>query len=122
MPRSLSSSRTKASTKAPTSTASCAAKRSPRTSARNESDLPSAGERLHSNREPARRDGEDRPTGGPGPTGSTSRIYSVTVQSLKMDELDKPMTGDDCRAELFADHHRAPLKSACAEDGEIWQI
>jgi len=32
------------------------------------------------------------------------------------------MTGDGCRAELFAEHHREPLKAACAEDSEIWQI
>ena len=32
------------------------------------------------------------------------------------------MTGDDCRAELFAEEYREPLKAACAEDGEIWQI
>ena len=33
-----------------------------------------------------------------------------------------PMTGDGCRAELFAEQYREPLKAACAEDGEIWQI
>ena len=32
------------------------------------------------------------------------------------------MTGDNCRAELFADTHRAALKAACAEDSEIWEI
>jgi RimJ/RimL family protein N-acetyltransferase len=32
------------------------------------------------------------------------------------------MTGDNCRAELFAEEHREPLKAACAEDREIWQI
>src|SRR4051812_44066496 len=32
------------------------------------------------------------------------------------------MIGDGCRAELFAESYRAPLKAACAEDGEIWQI
>lgn len=36
--------------------------------------------------------------------------------------LDAPMTGDGCRAELFCDHYREPLKAACAEDREIWQI
>ncbi|HYC65114.1 MAG TPA: GNAT family protein [Reyranellaceae bacterium] len=39
-----------------------------------------------------------------------------------MTALDAPMTGDGCRAELFCDHYREPLKAACAEDGEIWQI
>jgi RimJ/RimL family protein N-acetyltransferase len=32
------------------------------------------------------------------------------------------MLGDGCRAEPFSDLHRNPLKAACAEDGEIWQI
>jgi len=32
------------------------------------------------------------------------------------------MIGDGCRAELFAEQYRGPLKAACAEDGEIWQI
>src|SRR6476659_5044584 len=38
------------------------------------------------------------------------------------DELGQPMTGDGCRAELFSDQYREPLKAACAEDQEIWQI
>jgi RimJ/RimL family protein N-acetyltransferase len=32
------------------------------------------------------------------------------------------MTGDSCRAEIFSEAYREPLKSACAEDSEIWQI
>ena len=32
------------------------------------------------------------------------------------------MTGDGCRAELFSQEHRKPLKAACAEDPEIWEI
>jgi RimJ/RimL family protein N-acetyltransferase len=32
------------------------------------------------------------------------------------------MTGEDCRAELFSEQHREPLKAACAEDREIWQV
>lgn len=39
-----------------------------------------------------------------------------------IDCLSGPMTGDDCRGELFDEQHRAALKAACAEDGEIWQI
>lgn len=39
-----------------------------------------------------------------------------------IDCLARPMTGDSCRAELFADEYRAPLKAACAEDREIWDI
>ncbi len=37
-------------------------------------------------------------------------------------ELGLPMTGVGCRAELFEERHREPLKAACAEDSEIWQI
>ena len=36
--------------------------------------------------------------------------------------LDSPMRGDGCRAELFTEVNREALKSACAEDGDIWQI
>ena len=36
--------------------------------------------------------------------------------------LDAPMSGDGCRAELFSEQHREALKTACADDGEIWQI
>ena len=37
-------------------------------------------------------------------------------------QLDAPMTGDGCRAELFDEQWREPLKAACAEDPEIWPI
>ena len=40
---------------------------------------PSAGERLRSNREAARRDAESRPAGRQSRTRSTSRIYFVTL-------------------------------------------
>ena len=36
--------------------------------------------------------------------------------------LDAPMTGDGCRAELISDDRLGALKSACAEDREIWAI
>ena len=32
------------------------------------------------------------------------------------------MSGEGCRAELFNDQWRAPLKAACAEDQDIWPI
>lgn len=32
------------------------------------------------------------------------------------------MQGDGCRAELFAEQHREPLRAACAEDRDIWSI
>ncbi len=41
---------------------------------------------------------------------------------IDLGRLAEPMTGDGCRAELFGEQHRAPLKAACAEDNEIWQI
>jgi RimJ/RimL family protein N-acetyltransferase len=36
--------------------------------------------------------------------------------------LAAPMTGDGCRALLFGEQWREPLKSACAEDPDIWPI
>lgn len=39
-----------------------------------------------------------------------------------IDCLAGPMTGDGCSAEPFSERYRAPLKAACAEDGEIWEI
>ena len=39
-----------------------------------------------------------------------------------MNELDAPMKGDGCRAELYTDEWHDALKAACAEDAEIWQI
>jgi len=41
---------------------------------------------------------------------------------IDMKRLPEPMTGDACRGELFCEKYREPLKAACAEDGEIWQI
>ena len=39
-----------------------------------------------------------------------------------IDRLGAPMTGENCRAELFSEAHREALRAACAEDGDIWQI
>ena len=39
-----------------------------------------------------------------------------------IEALSQPMTGDGCRAELFAERHRDALRAACAEDLDIWQI
>ena len=36
--------------------------------------------------------------------------------------LEKPMTGNGCRAELFEERHRDALRAACAEDRDIWEI
>jgi RimJ/RimL family protein N-acetyltransferase len=39
-----------------------------------------------------------------------------------MSQLGAPMTGDGCRAELFSEAWREPLKVACTEDAETWPI
>jgi RimJ/RimL family protein N-acetyltransferase len=39
-----------------------------------------------------------------------------------IDCLSQPMAGDHCRAELFREEFREPLKAACGEDSEIWEI
>ena len=36
--------------------------------------------------------------------------------------LAEPMTGEACGAEPFSEPYREPLKAACAEDRDIWQI
>ena len=36
--------------------------------------------------------------------------------------LSQAMEGEGCRAELFGEEYREPLKEACAEDHEIWQV
>jgi RimJ/RimL family protein N-acetyltransferase len=41
---------------------------------------------------------------------------------IDAERLAEPMTGEVCRAELFREDLREPLKAACAEDGQIWQI
>ena len=44
------------------------------------------------------------------------------MSELGIDALAAPMSGEGCRAEMFAEQHRDALKAACAEDGEIWEI
>jgi RimJ/RimL family protein N-acetyltransferase len=41
---------------------------------------------------------------------------------IDLDRLAEPMTGANCRGERFSEAVREPLKFACAEDSEIWQI
>jgi RimJ/RimL family protein N-acetyltransferase len=41
---------------------------------------------------------------------------------IALDRLAEPMTGDGCRAALFSEQYREPLKAACAEDSDIWEI
>jgi RimJ/RimL family protein N-acetyltransferase len=39
-----------------------------------------------------------------------------------IEALSRPMAGDGCRAELFDERHHGALKTACAEDRDIWAI
>lgn len=39
-----------------------------------------------------------------------------------LERLAEPMNGDRCRAELFSERLREPLKTACSEDPAIWEI
>jgi RimJ/RimL family protein N-acetyltransferase len=41
---------------------------------------------------------------------------------IDFERLAAPMTGEGCRAEPFSEAYRQPLKAACAEDRDIWQI
>ena len=41
---------------------------------------------------------------------------------INLERLSAPMAGDNCRAELVSEALRAPLKAACAEDADIWEI
>jgi RimJ/RimL family protein N-acetyltransferase len=41
---------------------------------------------------------------------------------IAVERLAETMTGDGCRAELFTEDHREALKSACAEEIEVWKI
>jgi RimJ/RimL family protein N-acetyltransferase len=41
---------------------------------------------------------------------------------IDIDRLADPMIGENCAAELFEERHRAALKTACAEDNEVWEI
>jgi len=39
-----------------------------------------------------------------------------------IDCLAAPTSGDGCRAEPFSERYRDPLKAACAEDPDIWDL
>jgi RimJ/RimL family protein N-acetyltransferase len=41
---------------------------------------------------------------------------------IDLQRLAEPMTGEGCRAEPFTEMFREPLKAACAEDADIWEI
>jgi RimJ/RimL family protein N-acetyltransferase len=58
----------------------------------------------------------------PRESGDPARQANLDSPVRGNDELERPMTGDGCRAELFEERHRAALKAACAEDREIWEI
>ena len=41
---------------------------------------------------------------------------------IDLEQLAQPMAGEGCRAEPFSEALRQPLKAACAEDPDIWEI
>ena len=41
---------------------------------------------------------------------------------LETDKLSQPMSGNGCSAEPFTESHRDVLRTACAEDLDIWSI
>ena len=41
---------------------------------------------------------------------------------IARERLAEPMTGDGCRAEPMTEAHREPLRAACAEDSDIWDL
>jgi len=41
---------------------------------------------------------------------------------IDWDRLAEPMIGENCAAELFEERHHDALKSACAEDRDVWEI
>jgi RimJ/RimL family protein N-acetyltransferase len=41
---------------------------------------------------------------------------------IDLARLGEPLTGDGCHGEPFCEAHREPLKTACAEDPDIWDI
>jgi RimJ/RimL family protein N-acetyltransferase len=44
------------------------------------------------------------------------------MAELDLASLSAPMAGEHCRAEPFGNQYRNPLREACAEDRDIWQI
>ena len=49
-------------------------------------------------------------------------MTDLAVAKVGDGSLVAPMSGDGCRAEPFAEHHRESLRVACAEDADIWPI
>ena len=41
---------------------------------------------------------------------------------IDLKRLSEPMAGDRCRAERLTEAHREPLRTACAEDSDLWDI
>jgi len=58
----------------------------------------------------------------PRTSGDPAKQTTLDSRLRGNDELGQPMAGDGCRAKLFSADDHEPLKAACAEDGEIWQI
>ena len=58
----------------------------------------------------------------PRESGDPAEQENLVSRFRGNDDLGRPMSGDGCRAELFRDTHRDALRSACAEDPDIWDI
>ena len=41
---------------------------------------------------------------------------------IDWERLAEPMIGENCAAERYDERHHDPLKAACAEDGDVWEI
>ena len=65
-------------------------------------------------------DRRSRESGGPAAFAMSEEQWDSRFRGN--DELGKPMIGDGCRAQPFSEEQREALRTACAEDGEIWQI
>ena len=51
-----------------------------------------------------------------------ARIAREQTNNMIIGALPLPMTGEGVHAETLAEEHRKALKSACAEDANIWSI
>jgi RimJ/RimL family protein N-acetyltransferase len=58
----------------------------------------------------------------PRESGDPAKTKELDSRFRGSDELGTPMMGEQCRAEPFNEKHREPLRAACAEDLNIWEI
>jgi len=65
-------------------------------------------------------DRHSRESGGPAAFAMSEEQWDSRFRGN--DELGKPMIGDGCRAQPFSEEQREALRTACADDPDIWQI